>query len=92
MREAEAALTCQPQHQGKGPGTLIGSILLPFSGHVKARDNYHIQSVTSFCRIALTLWCQGGKDVKTKNSELSLERASQRRPKYLTEKRTAVKL
>lgn len=71
---------------------LIGSILLPFSRHIKACDNYHIQSITSSCRIALTFWCQGGKDVKTKNSELSLERASQRRPKYLTEKRTAVKL
>ena len=43
----------------------------------------------SSCRTALTFWRQGGKNVKTKNSELSLKRASQRRPKYLTEKRAA---
>lgn len=86
MREAKAALTCQPQDRGKGPGMLIGSMLLPFSDHIKAHDNCLIQSVTSSCRIALTFWRQGGKDVKTKNSEPSLERASQRRPKYLTKK------
>ena len=45
MREAKAALTCQPQNRGKGPGTLSGSILLPFSDHIKARDNCLIQSV-----------------------------------------------
>lgn len=86
MKDTKAALPCQPQDWGEGPGTLTGSLLLPFSDHTKAHDNCPIQSVTSSCRRALTFWCQGGKDVKTKNSELSLKRASERRPKYLTEK------